>query len=181
MKYAPSLITDDFDLSFLLLSFKSARFDDFLNLHDAAANIGLHTTIATHPDQFFRAVSAKRLRVIVIDANPESGLNLRAEIKKLGRLRNVAIILMVDPSRADCTLDSQAGVDVCLPMTVDFSRFHRAVINLVQGHKPITKTAKGEALGGPDGAAKSTPWKAATASIKLPDEPIDNNWIWLCR
>jgi len=173
MEYVPSLITDEFDLSFLLLSRRSARFEAFLSLHDAAANVGLHTAIATHPDQFQRLASDKRLRVIVIDANPACGLKLGAEIKKLRRSRNVAVVLMGDPDHAGGALAAQPGVDLCLPVNVGFTQFHRALIHLVQRRGPTAKAAARKPAAKPGGPPEHLRRKPATIFINLPGAPTN--------
>lgn len=119
----------DFDVIFLLLSSPpSTRFDEILRLHDFAANLGFHTAVATSPIEL--AITAKRLRIIVIDGDPDSDFDVHAVTAAMRRLNNVAILLLTEATLMQGEWGQDAGADICLPIGVATEEFGLSVVRL---------------------------------------------------
>ena len=169
----------DFDVYFLLLSSDSERFNRFLALHDALARVGMHTTVATHPDQLYFVMAPRRLRVIVIDGNPRSGLSLYTEITRLSRLKNVMVILLTDAATTGYELAKHAGAYACLPTTASASQLHQVILSLVDRRR--AKPLENQPIAATEVVKANVPEPTPRESAEPSSEPSDNNWIWLYR
>lgn len=103
----------DADIVFLLLSSsRSTHFLDFLALHDAVANAGFHTVVATCPAQISQA--AKRFRVVVIDGDSNGMFDPYAVTRAIRQIEDAALVLLTDAMSLGSDQGLNAGADVCL-------------------------------------------------------------------
>ena len=85
----------NFDVVFLILSSGASEAPQMLwRLHDAAADAGLHTSIATSPAEVRN--TAKRLRVVVVDACTEGAIERRVLKRHLETLNNARVVMVKD-------------------------------------------------------------------------------------
>lgn len=167
----------DFDVVFLLLSSPpSTRFDEVLRLHDAAANAGFHTVIATSPAEL--AIVGKRLRIIVVDGDQDSDFDVYAVTSAMRSLNNSAIVFLVHAAPLASGRGLEAGADICLPTSIDIDEFCSALISLENG-KQYSESVSVSRIDPTDTQARV----ATTNSMPAPIEPcwklISNGWV-LC-
>lgn len=167
----------NFDVVFLLLSASHSKyFETFLELCELAAHAGFHTTIATKASDL--AVSAKRLRVIVVDGGELEDAEGQEILDDLDLRRDIRILYLTNPERNADDNELAQVADICLPLPGHFNKFREALM-LLSGEsalEEITDTA--------DYLAAALIQEAQfldTAEAGLEPEVQDNHWIWLCR
>ena len=130
----------DADIVFLLLgSPRSTRFVDFLALHNAVANAGFHTVIATSPAQVGH--TARRLRILVIDGDASGEFDPYAVTEALRRVDDAAIMLLTDAVPLASERGLHAGADICLPRSVCTDDILDALGELASASEPMQCSA----------------------------------------
>ncbi|WP_397475468.1 hypothetical protein [Pusillimonas sp.] len=167
----------DFDVVFLLLiSTLSTRVDKMRCLHDAAANVGFHTAVATSPADL--AATSRRLRVIVIDGDRDSDFDVYAVTAAMRRLHNVAIVFLAESIPMACERGLEAGADICLPANVCADEFCGALIRLVK-EKQSAVSDKASLLVKTDTRENKRPLKSEAMPTELCWKLINHGWV-LC-
>ncbi|MDX3893445.1 hypothetical protein [Pusillimonas sp.] len=129
----------DADVVFLLLSSPcSARFVDFLALHNAVANAGFHTVIATSPAQVSH--TAGRLRVLVIDGDPGGDFDPYAVTEALRQVDDAAIMLLTEAMPLASERGLHAGADICLPRSACTDDILDALGGLASASSPMRRS-----------------------------------------
>ena len=98
----------NFDVVFLILSSSNSEAPQALwRLHDAAADAGLHTSIATSPADI--RAKAKRPRIVVVDACTDGAIERRVLKRLLDSLSNAHIIMVKDLEACEALLEKPGG------------------------------------------------------------------------
>lgn len=170
----------NFDVVFLLLSASHSKyFETFWELCELAAHAGFHTTIATKPSDL--AVSATRLRVIVVDGGELNDAEGQAILDELNLLREIRILYLTNPERNVDDNELAQVADMCLPLPGHFNKFRDALTHLSGESVSSEAEENAEHIAMNGGLLMPEGEELGLEKIGIESEGDDNSWMWLYR